>query len=58
MIELDYDQLKMLKNQLSFLRSYIPYQERGDMPFHSKVWYDYHQDLLDKVILELKKYEH
>jgi hypothetical protein len=58
MIELDYDQLKMLKNQLSFLRSYIPYQERGDVPFHSKMWYDYHQDLLDKVTLELKKYEH
>ncbi len=58
MIELNYEQLKMLKNQLSFLRSYIPYQERGDMPFHATIWYDYHQDLLDKVTRELKKYEH
>ncbi len=58
MIELNYDQLKMLKNQLSFLRSYIPYQERGDMPFRATVWYPYHQDLLDKVLNELKKYEH
>ncbi len=57
MIELNYEQLKMLKNQLSFLRSYIPYQERGDMPFRATIWYDYHQDLLDKVTHELKKYE-
>ena len=57
-IELDYDQLKMLHNHLSFVRSYIPYQERGDMPFNATVWYPYHQDLLDKVSNELKKYEH
>ena len=58
MIELNYEQLKMLKNQLSFLKSYIPYQKRGDMPFRATIWYDYHQDLLDKVTRELKKYEH
>ncbi len=58
MIELNYEQLKMLKNQLSFLKSYIPYQERGDMPFRATIWYDYHQDLLDKVTRELEKYEH
>ena len=58
MIELNYEQLKMLKNQLSFLKSYIPYQERGDMPFRATIWYDYHQDLLDQVTRELKKYEH
>ena len=57
-IELDYDQLKMLRNHLSCVRSYIPYQERGDMPFNATVWYPYHQDLLDKVSNELKKYEH
>ena len=50
MIELNYDQLKMLRNHLSFVRSYVPYQERGDMPFHATVWYPYHQDLLDKVL--------
>jgi len=50
--------LKMLRNHLSFVRSYVPYQERGDMPFHATVWYPYHQDLLDKVLNELEKYEH
>ena len=54
MIELNYDQLKMLRNHLSFVKQYVPYQERGDMPFHATVWYDYHQDLLDKVTNELK----
>tara|TARA_B100001996_G_C18175387_1_gene406093 strand:+ start:56 stop:241 length:186 start_codon:yes stop_codon:yes gene_type:complete len=58
MIELDYEQLIYLRNTLSWKRTYLPYQERGDMPFHATVWYPYHQDLLDKVLLELTKYEH
>ena len=59
MIELDYDQLNASQSfELKLVISYVPYQERGDMPFHATVWYDYHQDLLDKVLNELKKYEH
>ena len=50
--------LKCFAIHLSWLKQYVPYQERGDMPFHATVWYDYHQDLLDKVTNELKKYEH
>ena len=58
MIELDHEQLIYLRNTLTWLKQYIPYQERGDMPFHAIVWYPYHQDLLDKVLNELEKYEH
>ena len=58
MIELDHEQLIYLRNTLTWLKQYVPYQERGDMPFHATVWYPYHQDLLDKVLNELEKYEH
>ncbi len=58
MIELDHEQLIYLRNTLTWLKQYVPYQERGDMPFHATVWHPYHQDLLDKVLNELKKYEH
>ena len=57
MIEVDYDQLIYLRNTLSWLSVYKPYQDRGDLQFGAKLWYDYHQDLLDKVNKELEKYE-
>lgn len=57
MIEVDYDQLIYLRNTLSWKRTYLPYQERGELQFGAKIWYDYHQDLLDKVNKELEKYE-
>lgn len=57
MIEVDREQLIYLRNTLTWLKQYLPYQERGDMPFHSKIWYDYHQDLLNKVMKELENYD-
>ena len=39
MIELDHEQLIYLRNTLTWLKQYVPYQERGDMPFHAIVWY-------------------
>ena len=57
MIEVDREQLIYLRNTLTWLKQYLPYQERGDMPFHSKILYDYHQDLLNKVMKELENYD-
>ena len=53
MIELDHEQLIYLRNTLTWLKQYVPYQERGDMPFHATVWYDYHQDPVSYTHLTL-----